>query len=84
MSLNFNSACCLNIAATSNSGTQISPVTWRPVNKHIVSDVFYSKKSSSALLAHEQQGSLSDALQVAIQLPVVTARGRYRIRIIKI
>ena len=40
-----------------NSGTQISAMTWRPVHEHIVVDCFFSKKSSSALFAYEQQAS---------------------------
>ena len=35
----------------------ISAVTWRTVPEHIVADAFRSKKSSSALLVHEQQAS---------------------------
>ena len=30
-------------------------VTWQTVHEHIVADAFCSKKSSSALLVHEQQ-----------------------------
>ena len=33
----------------------IRAVTWRTVHEHIVADAFRSKKSSSALLVHEQQ-----------------------------
>ena len=32
-------------------------MTWRTVHEHIVADVFHSKKSSSALLVHEEQAS---------------------------
>ena len=35
----------------------MSAVTWRIVHEHIVTEAFRSKKSSSALLAHEQQTS---------------------------
>ena len=38
----------------SYSGTQYS-VTWRHVHEHLVADAFRSKKSSLALLVHEQQ-----------------------------
>ena len=40
-----------------NTGTKISTVTWWTVHKHIVTDMFCSKKSSSNLLVHEQQAS---------------------------
>ena len=33
----------------------ISAVTWQTVHEDIVADAFYSKKISSALLAHKQQ-----------------------------
>ena len=33
----------------------MSAVTWRTVHEHVAADAFCSKKSSSALLAHEQQ-----------------------------
>ena len=34
----------------------ISVVTWRTVHEHLVEGTFRSKKSSSAVLVHEQQG----------------------------
>ena len=40
-----------------DSGIQISAMTWRTVDEHIVADTFCSKKSSSMLLVHEQQVS---------------------------
>ena len=38
-----------------NSGTQIIAAIWQTVHEDMVADVFRSKKSSSALLVHEQQ-----------------------------
>ena len=38
-------------------GTQISAMAWRTVHEHIVADAFHSKKSSWALLVHEEQAS---------------------------
>ena len=35
----------------------VSAVTWQTVHEHIVADAFRSKKSSSALLVHEQHAS---------------------------
>ena len=79
MSLTFNS---LLLAHTSNhrcnSEIQISAVTLWTVHEHIVANPFRSKKSSSALLVHEQQVSLkwchSDVLArtacVLIYLPL--------------
>ena len=43
--------------ATADSGTQISAVTWRTIHEHLVTDVFRSRKSSSALLVHAKQAS---------------------------
>ena len=40
-----------------NVETQISAVKWRTIHQHIVAEAFRSKKSSSALLLHEQQAS---------------------------
>ena len=44
------------------SETQISAVTWRTANEHILADTFCSKKSSSALLVHEQKASQKGCL----------------------
>ena len=45
-----------------NSRTHTSAVIWRIVDGHIVTDVFRSKKSSSALLVHEQKAPLKGCL----------------------
>ena len=45
-----------------NSRTHTSAVIWRTVDGHIVTDVFRSKKSSSALLVHEQKAPLKGCL----------------------
>ena len=39
-----------------NSETQISAANWLTVHEHIVAKAFCSKKSSSVLLVHKQQG----------------------------
>ena len=33
----------------------MNSVTWQTIYEQVAADVFYSKKSSSALLVHEQQ-----------------------------
>ena len=40
----------------------ISAVIWRTVHEHLVADAFCSRKSSSALLVHEQPASLKRCL----------------------
>ena len=41
-----------------NSVIQISGVKWRTIHEHVVANAFFSKKSSSVLLAHEQEASV--------------------------
>ena len=56
---NFSQRCCLHIVITRDvkQWNNISVVTWRTVHEYIVPDAFFSKKSLSALLFHEQQTS---------------------------
>ena len=54
---NFQQRCYLHIRVATDlkQWNTTSAVTWGTVHEHIIADTFCSKRSSSALLLHEQQ-----------------------------
>ena len=55
----FQQRCCFHLVITTDvkQWNKISVVTGRTVHEHLQADTFFSKKSLSALLVHEQQAS---------------------------